>query len=240
MKVNATQTAPTTVTLTNVRIMYANNLVTPRPESVSTDGKTIPRRYEATILIPDTEVNALSILERASIEALKAKLKIPEADVAQQYAALKFQPKQLAVRPGALKPQNTELQGHHFIALKASLDRPPVLMHMYQGPDGKPMVLNRQIEAHKSVIYSGCYVNIQVNLWGYKHQSGTIGVSADVLAVQFAGDGEEFSSGAMADTSVFGATPAPADASVFAVAPSAPQQFAQAPQQFATPPVVGI
>ena len=70
-------------------------------------------------------------------------------------------------------------EGH--LLLKAGNTKPPVVLH-------KDMT--RMTEADDK-IYSGCRVNIKVELWGQNNQYGKR-VNAKLLAVQFAGDDESF------------------------------------------------
>lgn len=73
-----------------------------------------------------------------------------------------------------------EYPDNHLL-LKAGNPKPPVVLH-------KDMT--RMTEADNK-IYSGCYVNVKVELWGQANQWGRR-VNAKLIAVQFVDDGESF------------------------------------------------
>lgn len=79
----------------------------------------------------------------------------------------------------------------------------------------KPMVIDgkkQRVESQEqSGIYDGCYVNVQVDIFGYT--KGSNGVSARLLVVQFAGDGEPLGGGGPATVEDFGEVEASAQAS---------------------------
>lgn len=57
--------------------------------------------------------------------------------------------------------------------------------------------------------YSGCYVNVYLNLFGY-NQGGGEGVGASIAGVQFNADGERLAGGQTAKAGAFKAAPPPA------------------------------
>jgi hypothetical protein len=64
--------------------------------------------------------------------------------------------------------------------------------------DKRPTVFNKDrssIAEEDGIIYSGCYVNVKVNLWAQDNQYGQR-INGELLGVQFAGDGDSFSAGA--------------------------------------------
>ena len=78
------------------------------------------------------------------------------------------------------------------MSIKASSTKRPMVIGTDRAPltedDGKP--------------YAGCYVNAIVELWGQKNQYGER-VNANLLAVQFAKDGDPFGDGVSASVDDF-------------------------------------
>jgi hypothetical protein len=61
----------------------------------------------------------------------------------------------------------------------------------------RPLVVNKDktpLTEQDGVVYSGCYVNGIIDLWAQNNQFGKR-INATLLGVQFASDGEAFSSG---------------------------------------------
>jgi hypothetical protein len=79
----------------------------------------------------------------------------------------------------------------------------------------KPIILTaakQQVAtATEAGIYDGCYVNVQVDIFGYT--KGSNGVSARLLVVQFAGDGEPLGGGGPGSVEDFGEVEQSAQAS---------------------------
>lgn len=74
------------------------------------------------------------------------------------------------------RPERAELQymdGN--VVLKAGSPKPPVVLH----PDGKTLMT-----PGTDRVYSGCYVNIKVEIWGQANKHGRR-VNAKLLAVQY-------------------------------------------------------
>lgn len=75
-----------------------------------------------------------------------------------------------------------------------------------------PLVIGRQrqpITEESGIIYGGCIVNAQVDIWAQDNQFGKF-LNCKLLAVQFWADGEAFGTAARADASAFDAEEAPA------------------------------
>lgn len=68
-----------------------------------------------------------------------------------------------------------------------------------------------QLEAKDGVIYSGCYVDMVLDVWAQDNQFGRR-VNASLLAVTFAGDGERLAGGASATDDDYAAIPQEAQA----------------------------
>lgn len=74
--------------------------------------------------------------------------------------------------------ERPEYEGH--MILSASTARPPVVFDMRN---------NKVTQEEDCSIYSGCYVNAKVRLWGQNNQYGKR-INGTLIAVQFAADGE--------------------------------------------------
>jgi hypothetical protein len=104
--------------------------------------------------------------------------------------------------------------GNVFISARAN--RPPQIIDA----DGKPIdpANTMLLRAVGSKIYGGSYVNAVIKPWLQQNPQG-IGIRCDLVAIQFARDGEAFGAGAADITGLFGAVAAPA------AAPAAPAAF---------------
>lgn len=90
------------------------------------------------------------------------------------------------------EPRGAEFNGHVFISAKASTKHKPFVV------DG-----NLQPIIDESEVYSGCYVNVAIQFFGYSN-SGNKGVSASLIGVQKVADGERLSGPALEAEDVFG------------------------------------
>lgn len=89
------------------------------------------------------------------------------------------------------------------------------------GLDGNPIDPNNAMELRSvaSKIYGGCYVNAAIKPWIQQNTKG-IGIRCELVAIQFAKDGDAFGEGITTDASnLFGAVAAPATVPGFAAAP---------------------
>lgn len=72
------------------------------------------------------------------------------------------------------------------------------VMYITAKSDTRPAVVDQKVNPlaeEDGKIYAGCYVNATVEIFGYKHQLGGNGVSAQLRAVQFVKDGPSFGAG---------------------------------------------
>ena len=136
-------------------------------------------KFEATFLLDKkTHAEVIKKIE-AGIEAISAD---------------KHKGKALAADKVCLKDGDTiEYDGYAGnMSIKASSTKRPMVIGKDKTPltedDGKP--------------YAGCYVNAVVELWGQKNQFGER-VNANLLAVQFAKDGDPFGDGVTASIDDF-------------------------------------
>ena len=93
----------------------------------------------------------------------------------------------------------------HSGDLKANYDGFEGMMYISARNAIKPLVIDvnkTPLTAQDGKPYAGCYVNAVVELWGQKNQFGER-VNANLLAVQFAKDGEPFGDGVTASVDDF-------------------------------------
>ena len=225
------QTVAGRVTLNGVRLSYAN---LDKPTAAQAGGEA---RFSTNVLIPTAEAQVLQQLQAVMWQLVQATFGAQAQGVWAEMGA----GGRLALKDGALKASTDGYLGNHFISLSAKADRPPALFDLYLDQQtGRPRVLSRP----QTRLYSGCYANVQFKFWVQNNQYGKR-VNAELLAVQFAADGEAFGGGSSApDLSVFGgvqepvgALPTDAAAPGFAAPPAAPG-FAAPPAApgFAAPP----
>ena len=170
-------------------------------------GPNSAAKFSADLLLPvsDTQV---STLEQAGL-AIAAEIS-PQNP--QQVITLARQDRQLrSFGPGELKVKADTGQpydgyvGHFFVSASNQI------MPQMVRADGKPIDPANQMEAQAvaRTMYGGCYVNAAIKPWPQNNTNGRA-VRWELVAIQFAADGEAFGSGAPADVSgMFGqATPA--------------------------------
>ncbi len=214
-------------TIFGARIGYADGLNSPKSQAAQQPGQAPSApKFSSVLFVPETAQEVLQTVQAVMWELVQKEFGQTAAMVWQELGASN----KLALRSGATKASQEGFLGNFFINANAKPERPPSLFHKYLKPDGSGVV---ELTRPQSVIYSGCYVNVQLNLWVQNNAHGKR-VNAELLAVQFAEDGDAFGGGASADTSVFGGVAAPSPAGF-----GAPQQPAApgfgAPQQPAAP-----
>lgn len=90
-------------------------------------------------------------------------------------------------------------------------------------PNGQPVDASNSM-AYQAIargVYGGCYVNAAIRLWLQENTHGR-GVRCDLVAIQFAKDGDAFGGGGADVTGMFGAVAAPSAVPVQAAMPAAP------------------
>lgn len=156
------------VTLNNVRLSFPA-LWEPRK---GPDANSKPA-YQAAFIL-DKKSNAADI---ASVKAAIATV-VKEAFKGKQ-------PPKIALREGTEKP-DTDGYGEEVMFINARSDR-------------RPQVVGRRMEpinAEDNKVYAGCYVNATIRLWPQDNQYGKR-INAQLRAIQFVKDGEEFGDGAV-------------------------------------------
>ena len=117
--------------------------------------------------------------------------------------------------------------GHVYLTV--GRDTPPQIID----GDGKPVDPTNTMayQALTRKMYGGCFVNAAVKPWLQDNKHGR-GVRCDLVAIQFAKDGQPFGEGAVDASGMFGA--------VAGAAPAAPAGFAPMPAApFGLPPFMG-
>ena len=149
------------IKLQNVRLSYPSLFQT------ATFGGEDTGKFEATFILDKVEhATAIAQIKAESDRIQKEELKSKVAG------------DKLALKDGD-ETDKPELQGK--MSIKASTKK-------------RPLVINRDktpLAESDGVIYSGCYVNAIVSLWGQNNQWGKR-VNASLEGVQFAKDGEAF------------------------------------------------
>lgn len=205
---------PTRFVLRNVRVAYAHGLNAPQAQQQQQQPgqQQGDPKYSAVFLFPEAAADVLQGVQGILWEAVQKEFGQTAQAVWQELAASN----KLCLRSGATKASQEGFAGNYFISGSAKQSHPPVLLHKFLNEQGTgPQELKRP----QNVIYSGAYVNVQLNVWVQNNNYGRR-VNCEILVVQFAADGESFGGGASADTSVFGGIAAPTAA--IGGAPTAP------------------
>ncbi len=194
--------------LKNVRLSFP---VLGAPEEYKTgDGKP---RWSATGLVrvddPQCKLVAAALLECAT-EKWGAKAKA-------HFDNIMSDSKLCCWQPGTRKPDYDGYEGCYSLsAHRQRKDGPPLVMlrnraHVYYRGDPKAVpegvnpsacVLNQEFPGMEGKVYSGCYVNLQVDFWAQDNTNGKA-LRATLMGVQFWGDGDAFSGGRAPDQDAF-------------------------------------
>jgi len=128
-------------------------------------------KYEATLLIPKSDTETYNAI-------------MEEVQRLQKEAGIKVPSDKLCIRDG----DDYEYDGYagHW-AIKASNRARPTIIDRDKTP----------LTEDDGVIYGGCYVNAIIQLWLQNNEYGKR-INANLLGVQFAKDGEPFSTGVTA------------------------------------------
>ena len=107
-----------------------------------------------------------------------------------------------------------------MVFISANNANPPQMIQA----DGKPVDAGNTMayQALARKMYGGCYVNAAIKPWPQDNMHGR-GIRCDLVAIQFAADGEAFGEGAVDVTPIFGAVavagPAAAPAGIMGLPP---------------------
>ena len=169
-----------------MRICYAQNLF---KASAFEEGKE--PKFNAQFIISKDDTAQVKLMQDA-IEAV-AKEKWPDDSKTKNRAAgiiksLKMT-EFICFRDGELKPDREELENSYFVA--ASNKKKPTA------------IMRDKTEATEADIYSGCYVNVKVEVYAFEYNTKKM-IPATLLGVQFVKDGDAFAGGAkVADADEF-------------------------------------
>ena len=100
-------------------------------------------------------------------------------------------------------------EGMAYISASSNEDRPPQMIMPNGDVCDNANTLQRQALARK--LYGGCYANVAIRVWPQDNQFGRA-IRCELIAVQFAEDGEAFGEGHVDLTGKFGAVQQPAAA----------------------------
>lgn len=171
------------VILKNVRLSFADIYKPGKDSKDPKTGEIIPGRFKANGLMkkdtPDTKSNMAKLKKaKEAVMAAKWGKNIP-----------KIKADKICVRDG--DDENWEgYEGCWYIS--ASEKEKPALITRRKDDNGK------WIEAKPGEIYSGCYVNMVVQLWAQDNEYGKR-INANLKAVQFHAKGEAFAGSAPID-----------------------------------------
>ena len=210
------------IMLTNWRIAFAHGLW--QPSQVNGQGKPA---FSAAFLAPPNHPD-MAMLQQVLVAVARDKWGPQGDQVLQSLIA----GGRICLRNGDSKPEVEGFPGHYFISARSPT---------------KPLIIDQNrnvLEATSGKPYSGCYVNVRLNIWGMQNQHGRR-INAQLAGVQFAKDGDPFSAGGAADAGEFGEIEQAAQAGnefgdLFGTGSPAPQTPDQLiPQQQAMPQHVG-
>lgn len=169
------------------RLSYPN-LFTPRQANEQAAPK-----YSATLLIPKTDTTTIARVQAAIDAAVQDGVDRRVFKTAIDPAQSKYPPLRDGDKPNdSGEPRGPEFAGHWFISAKAGTQR-------------KPFVVDQQLQPiiDENDIYAGCYVNMAIQFYAYEN-SGNKGISAALVGVQFAKDGDRLGGPALEAEDVFG------------------------------------
>jgi len=130
----------------------------------------------------DTKFGATLLLDKKMhAEEIVAIQTAIEEKLAGDLKGAKLTPDRICLRDG----DESEYDGYAgCMSLKASNNSRPLVIHKDKSP----------ITEDDGVVYAGCYVNAVIDFWTQNNQFGKR-INANILGLQFAGDGEPFGDG---------------------------------------------
>lgn len=97
-------------------------------------------------------------------------------------------------------------EGMAYISASSDEDRPPQIVGLDGAPIDNANTMQRNAAARK--LYGGCFVNAAVRPWAQDNQYGR-GMRCQLIAIQFAKDGDAFGEGNADVSGMFGAVQSP-------------------------------
>lgn len=98
--------------------------------------------------------------------------------------------------------------GANYVSASSIEDKPPVIVDAKGVPCSNDNTMLRRELARK--LYGGCYVNVFIRVWPQDNSFGRA-IRCELVAIQFAKDGDAFGEAPPDLTGVFGAVAAPAE-----------------------------
>ncbi len=160
--------SPTYLKLSNVRLSYAHVW---EPASIGNEANSTPK-YSASIIIPKSNKKALADFEKAVKAAIEEGKHKKFNGKTPPLGALK-----LPLRDGDVERPDDEAYAGCMFFNASSKNRPQIVDQ------------NVQPVMDRAEVYSGCYVNISVNLYAF-NTNGNRGVAAGLGNIQKLRDGE--------------------------------------------------
>lgn len=190
----------TRIKLLNVRITFPKLF---EAEKFKADDKDA--YYSASFLLPKDHPQ-LSELARTTRKAAAIKWK----DKAEEMLMIAKSKDKLPIHDGmmkALKSYGAEYAGNFYVSARNNARtgaRPGVYDNVIDPATGKARIITSSSDPRAP--YSGMYVNVHLDLFGYK-QGGGEGIGASIAGVQYHRDGERLSGGSIAAAEDFEAIP---------------------------------
>jgi Protein of unknown function (DUF2815) len=171
-------------------------------------------RWSATALIPEGSPQ-IAVVNAAIQEVAATEW---QAKASAYVANILTDPKACAWQPGTRKPDYEGYAGHWSLSAHRDKKRgAPLVMYggrkpMYfrgdvkeaeaLGFDPATLVVNEPYPGAAGKVYSGCFVNMQVEVWAQNNANGK-GIRAGLMGVQFVRDGDSFGGGSAPDAAAF-------------------------------------
>lgn len=156
------------------------------------------RRWSATGLVPYTDKVVLKLIDDAIIATAKAKWEKKWEAI---YENIIADPKACFKTDGKRKDYDG-YAGHWAITAHRPEDKGrPLVMDTDKSPIYKPT--NELYEGKAGRIYSGCYVNLQIEIWAQQNSEGGKGIRATLQGIQRFKDGDAFGGGSAPDADAF-------------------------------------
>lgn len=169
------------VWLKNVRICFAQNLF---KKSAFKAGQE--EKYSAQFIIPKEDTAQVKMIQDACLAAAEEAWPKEGVKVIKSVNGTDA----CCLRDGERQPDREELDGAMYVA--ASNRKKPTTL------------LRDKTEATEEDIYSGCYVNVKLDIYGFTVEKTKKGIYAQLMGVQFVKDGDAFAGGAkVADADEF-------------------------------------
>ncbi|HEX8421196.1 MAG TPA: ssDNA-binding protein [Sphingomonas sp.] len=185
-----------------VRIAFAQNLYEKRPGMKNDDGTTGKAKYEMNAILKPGGENAKRV-EDAIAKVMTEKYGTKLVDVVDKdgektgeqlpaWLALwkhDFADDQKGLRKGNLK---RSASGEIYDGFEGNL-------YVYPKNENRPGVFNRAavpvVGGDDGAPYSGCYGNVEIDIWALNKPKVTKRIVIDLLGVQFSRDGDSFGAG---------------------------------------------